>query len=136
MQAVSYLFSPTPGAAFSYSTTVMIYAIVLIAIAVLVKILMIVKKDNKALRKVYRNTPGHFIWMGITLAILIASRTSAVPYLSMRFLLYVTLLISFYIIGLNIYHFFTKYPEMKNITKPKQSKEEQKTGYSTKKKKK
>jgi len=136
MQAISYLFSPTPGPAFSYATAVMVYAIVLIAIAVLVKILMVIKKDNKALRKVYKNAPGHFIWVGITLIILMASRTSAVPYLSMRFLLYVTLLISLYIIGLNIYRLFTKYPEMKTVTKPKQSKEEQKNTYSTKKKKK
>lgn len=135
MQAISYLFSPIPGSAFNYATTVMIYAIVLIAIAIILKTLIIVRKDNKALRKVYRNTPGHFIWVSITLIILIASRTSAVPYLSMRFLLYVTLLISFYIIGLNIYRLFTKYPEMKNVTKPKQKKEEKKNIYSTKKKK-
>jgi magnesium-transporting ATPase (P-type) len=135
MQAISYLFSPIPGSAFNYATTVMIYSIVLISIAVILKVLIVIKKDNKALRKVYRNTPGHFIWVGITLIILIASRTSAVPYLSMRFLLYVTLLISFYIIGLNIYRLFTKYPEMKNVTKPKQKKEEKKNIYSTKKKK-
>lgn len=134
MQAISYLFSPVPGSAFNYSTTVMIYAIVLIAIAIAVKVLIAVKKDNKALRRVYRSMPGHFIWIGITLIILNASRTSAVPYLSMRFLLYITLLISFYLIGINIHRLFTKYPETKNLIKPKLNKEEKKNSYSTAKK--
>lgn len=133
MQALSYLFSPVPGSAFNYSQTVMIYAIALIVIAAIVKIVIKLKKTNKALRKVYRNMPGHFLWISITLLILNASRTNGIPYLSMRFLLYITLLISFYLVAINIYRFFTKYPEMKNVTKPKQNKEAKKNKYSTKK---
>ena len=135
MQALSYLFSPVPGSMFNYSSTVLFYAIALIVIAITVKALIVIKKNNKALRKVYRSMPGHFIWIGITLIILNASRTSAIPYLSMRFLLYITLLISFYLIGINVYRLFTKYPEMKTVTKPKQTKEEKKHTYSTTKKK-
>ncbi len=135
MQALSYLFSPIPGSAFGYATTVNIYAGALIALAIAVKVLITIKKDNKALRKVYRSMPGHFIWIGITLIILNASRTSGIPYLSMRFLIYVTLLISLYLIAINIYRFFTKYPEMKNVTRPKPKKEDKKSTYSTKKRK-
>jgi len=135
MQALSYLFSPVPGSAFKYSIAVTIFAIALIVIAIAVKVLIIVKKNNKAFRKVYRNMPGHFVWIGITLVILNASRTSAIPYLSMRFLLYITLLIAIYLVVINVYRFFTKYPEMKRITKPKPKKEDRKNIYSTAKKK-
>lgn len=133
MQALSYLFSPVPGSAFNYSTLVMIFAGILIVIAIAVKILIHVNKSNKALRKVYRTMPGHFIWIGIALIVLTTSRTNGIPYLSMRFLLYVTLLISLYLVAINIYRFFTKYPEMKKVTKPKPTKEVKKKKYSTKK---
>ncbi len=135
MEALIYLFSPIPGSAFKYSTAVMIFAVALIVIAIALIILIKIKNNNKALRKVYRNTPGHFIWMGISLIVLTASRTNAIPYLSMRFLLYIILLISVYLVGLNIYRLFTKYPEMKNVTKPKPKKEDNKKSYSTSKKK-
>lgn len=131
MQALSYLFSPVPGSTFNYSNYVMIFAIALIVIAIALKALIIANKSNKALRKVYRHTSGHFIWMGIVLIILNYSRTSGIPYLSMRFLLYTTLVISIYLVVINIYRFFTKYPEMKTITKPKPKKEDKKKTYST-----
>lgn len=135
MHFVSYLFSPIPGSAFNYALTLNLYAAFLIALAIAVKVLITIKKDDKALKKVYKRMPGHLIWIGITIIILNASRTSGIPYLSMRFLIYITVLISFYVIGLNIYRFFTKYPEMKTVTKPKPKKEDKKPTYSTKKRK-
>jgi len=135
MQIISYLFSPIPGSVFHYSLFLMIYAIILIVVAVIVKVLIITIKTNKALRRVYRHMPNHFVWIALTLIILIKSRTTAIPYLSMRFLLYIIVLISLYLVTINIYRFFTKYPEIKNLIKPKANKEETKHNYSTAKKK-
>ncbi|MCD6109590.1 hypothetical protein J7J83_02430 [bacterium] len=134
MQFISYLFSPIPVSVFHYSFYLIIYSIALIVIAIAMKII-IAKKSSKALRRVYRNMPSHFIWIALTLIILIESRTNAIPYLSMRFLLYIVILISIYLVAINIYRFFTKYPKVKNIIKTKPNKQENKHHYSTSKKK-
>ena len=133
MQALSYLFSPTPGSTFNYATIIYSYAVALIVIAIALKIIIVVKKKNKAFRRVYKRTPGHFIWIAITLIIFTSSRTNAVPYLSMRFILYITLIISLFLIGYNIYQFFTTYPEIKKLKAKKKKRKAKK--YSTKKKK-
>lgn len=122
MEIVSYLFSPIPGSLFSYSTTLYIYAGALFISAILIKVLITIKKNNKALKKVLRVTPSEFIWSAIILVILTASRTKGVPYLSMRFLLFIILALSFFYIGLTIYKMIKKYPEMKEVTKPKEVK--------------
>lgn len=132
MEIVSYLFSPIPGSAFNYWLYVYIYASVLIALAIGFIVLIKIKKDNKALRKTYKSAPSEFLWMGITIAILTASRTNGIPYLSMRFLLFIIVALSFYYIIKNIHRLFKKYPEMKEVVKPKIKKQE-KTSYSTKK---
>lgn len=136
MQALSYLFSPIPGSAFNYATVMYGYAIALIVIAVALKIFIIVKNEKKAFRRVYKRTPGHFIWIAVALIILTASRTTAVPYLSMRFLLYITLFVSLFLVGYNIYEFFTTYPEIKQLKKKTKKKKAKKKKYSTKKRKK
>jgi hypothetical protein len=132
MEIVSYIFSPVPGAAFNYSTHLFIYSILLVAAAIALKILIRVKKKNKALRKTWRTAPGQFLWTGLIIALLTASRESGIPYLSMRFLLFIALGLSVYYIFINIYKYFTKYPEMKEVTKPKVKKREKKK-YTTKK---
>ncbi|MFC1655911.1 hypothetical protein ACFL3C_03515 [Patescibacteria group bacterium] len=133
MEIVSYLFSPVPGSTFTYDTAVYIYAAALFVIAILIKVLLAIKKNNKALKKVLRATPGQFAWTAILLAILTASRNSGVPYLSMRTLLFIIIALSFFYIGFTIYKMIKKYPEMKEITKPKVRKE-QGPSYTTSKK--
>ena len=132
MEIVSYIFSPVPGAAFNYSTHLFVYSILLVTAAIVIKIFIRVKKENKAFRKTWRTAPGQLLWTGLIITILTASRTSGIPYLSMRFLLLIALGLSFYYIFINIYKYFTKYPEMKKVTKPKVKKEEKKK-YTTKK---
>ena len=135
MQALSYLFSPVPGSTFNYATIIYSYAVALIVIAIALKIIIVVKKRNKAFRRVYKRTPGHFIWIAITLIIFTSSRTNAVPYLSMRFILYITLIISLFLVGYNIYQFFTTYPEIKKLKAKKKKRKAKKKKYSTKKNK-
>ena len=135
MELVSYLFSPIPGSAFNYYWAIVIYAAVLIAVAVGIKAILIAKKNNKALKKTYKSTPGQFIWTGIIILLLAASRANGIPYLSMRFLLILGLLLSVYYIVKNILNYFKKYPEMKKVVAPKRNKKEERPSYSTHKKK-
>ena len=131
MEIVSYLFGPFPGSAFGYYSHLMIFAAVLFVLGILIKII-VSRKNNKALRKVLRHTPGEFIWIAIILFILVSSRAKGVPYLSMRFMLFLILGLALYFIGKTIYNLIKKYPEMKKVVAPK-TKNKEAPSYSTKK---
>jgi len=124
MEILSYVFSPIPGTSFNYYTHLIIYAAALVAIGLVFWIILSIKKDNKALKKTYKSAPSQFIWVGIILIILAACRVNGIAYLSMRLLLFIFIILSAYFIVKNIYSYFTKYPEMKKVVKPKVSKEE------------
>jgi flagellar biosynthesis component FlhA len=135
MEFVSYLFSPIPGSAFNYSLALIIYAGILFAAAIIIKIILSIKRKNKALRKTLRSAPSEFVWTSIILFILVASRINGIPYLSMRFLLILVMALSVFYIGKSIQRMIKKYPEMKNVTKPKKDKKSDHI-YTTRKKRK
>lgn len=135
MEILSYLFSPIPGITFNYYLHLMIYAGVLILIGLIVWIInSVLNKKDKAFVRTFKSLPGRLIWVGIILIILAASRVNGIAYLSMRFLLIIFLAVSVYIIIKSIYNFFKKYPEMKNVVKPKKQKMDDKPKYTTSKK--
>jgi len=110
----------------------MAYAIILLALGIGIKVLLIIRKDNKALRRTFKVAPSEFIWLGILLAILVGARETAIAYLSMRFLMITVIGLSFYYIYKNIHRYIKKYPEMKKLSKNKTAKSEK--TYSTHKK--
>ena len=130
MNYVSYLFSPIPGPMFNYATSVYIFAIILIVVAIGFKFVLNAKKKNRAFIKTFSSLPSEFIWMGIVTIILNGSRTSAIPYLSMRFLLYFILALSVFYILYNLYRLIKVYPKMKLKYESKKSKKKVKK-YST-----
>jgi preprotein translocase subunit YajC len=134
MEILSYLFSPIPGISFNYYNHILIYSIVLIVLGVIFWFVLSRKKHDKAFIKTYRSAPSQFIWIGIILIILAASRVNGIAYLSMRFLLILFIGISVYIIVKSIYKYFKKYPEMQKVVKPKNKKTEEKEKYTTSKK--
>ena len=134
MEAFSYLFSPIPGPTFNYDLYLYIYGAILIVLGLLFVLLMRIKKENKAFKKTYSSAPSQFIWLGFIILILVASRTNAIPYLSMRFLLFFTIALSIYYVVKNIVNYFKKYPEMKKVVAPSLHKKEEKKTYSTSKK--
>jgi hypothetical protein len=136
MEFLSYLFSPFPGSQFNYSTEMLIYAGILIVLGFVVKAILIVKKHNKALKKSLKSSPSEFIWTGLILIVITLSRTNAIPYLSMRFLLYLIIALSLLYIGLLIFRLVKKYPEMKEVVKPKKTVQEKEAKYTTGKKRK
>lgn len=131
MEIFSYLFSPIPGVTFNYDLHLYIYGAILILIGLAVMITLKIKKEDKALKKTYIATPSQFIWLGFIILILVASRTNGIPYLSMRFLLFIAMGVSVYYIIKNILLYFKKYPEMKKVVLPKTEKNK---NYSTSKK--
>jgi len=73
------------------------------------------------------------MWCGVVIALLALCRTNGVPYLSMRFMLFIFVTLSFFYIGKNIYRMIKVYPEMKKLVDKPEHKEE-KMHYTTKKK--
>jgi len=134
MQVVSYLFSPIPGTSWNYTTWLIAYGIALCAIAVILKVVFTVYKNNKALKRTLRSAPGQFAWTGIILLILAGSRINGVPYLSMRFLLFVIIALSVFYIVKSIYKMIRVYPEMKKLVE-KPDEKQNTVVYSTKKNK-
>ncbi len=134
MEILSYLFSPIPGITFNYYNYLYIYSVALIVIGLIFWLILIKAKNNKAFTKTYKSVPSQFIWIGIILVILVASRVNGIAYLSMRFLLIIFLAISAYLIIKNIFNYFKKYPEMKKVVKPKDKNNEAKPKYTTSKK--
>ena len=129
---LTYVFSPFANQSFNYGKYTMAYAIILLLIGIGIKVLLIIKKDNKALRRTFKVTPSEFIWVGIVLAMLVGARETAIAYLSMRFLMMIVIGLSFYYIYKNIHRYIKKYPEMKKLTKGTTTKNEK--TYSTHKK--
>lgn len=133
MEYLSYLFSPLPGAAFNYTTWIIVYGCALVLIAVLLKVLFVVYKNNKALKRTLRSAPSQFAWCGIVIVLLGLSRTTGIPYLSMRFLLFIAIALSIYYIIRNILKMFNTYPKMKELIEKPEVHNEKKV-YTTKKK--
>lgn len=134
MQILSYLFSPIPGPVFNYIEILLVYSGLLVLTGILLKVIFIVKKTNRALKRTLKTAPSQFIWCGIIIGLLALSRTNGVPYLSMRFILFVFVALSIFYIGKSVYRMIKVYPELKvSLHKPEQK--EVKELYTTKKKK-
>jgi len=134
MEIFSYIFSPIPGTAFNYDVYLYIFGAILIVIGLLFVLWLRLKKEDRAFKKTYISAPSQFIWLGFIILMLVASRTNGIPYLSMRFLLFIAVGLSFYYIIKNILMYFKKYPEMKKVVAPSAKKKEEKKTYSTSKK--
>lgn len=134
MEIFSYLFSPIPGSTFNYYTYLLIFGIALIIIGILFLVTIKIKKENKAFKKTYKTTPSKFIWIGIIVIILTASRTNGIPYLSMRLLLFIAVGLAVYYIFMVIINYFKKYPEYKKVVAPKKNVQKETHKYTTSKK--
>ena len=130
---LTYLFSPFAATSFNYGKYTMAYAIALILIGIGIKALIVIKKNNKALRRTFKVAPGEFIWLGVILAMLVGARETGVAYLSMRFLMFLVIGISIYYIYKNIHRYIKKYPEIQRLSKGRSTNKNEKT-YSTNKK--
>lgn len=133
MDLFSYVFSPIPGISFNYDTYLYIFAAILIIIGIVFMVLLKKKKDNRAFKKTFISAPSQFIWIGFILLIVVSSRTNGIPYLSMRFLLFVTIVLSVYYIVKSIIGFVKIYPKNKKDLTTKASVKKAKK-YSTSKK--
>lgn len=110
---LSYIFSPIPGKAFGFYYPLIVLIILLVAFAGFLFITVKKSKEDKTFKRLFRNYPAKLITVAACLGIYLLARYTAVPFLSMRVLLYVALIVlgilAYQIINL----YLNKYPQEK-----------------------
>lgn len=107
---LKYLFSPLPGVKFSFYPEFLIFIGILIIAAVIIKIIS-KKYKNPAFKKCFGGVPSKLVLFIFIIGFLIFSRYEHIAFFSMRFMLYLSLLVFLYWAGKQAYTFFTKYRE-------------------------
>lgn len=127
----NYLFDPTPGSKNHYYIPLIIIFAIFIIGSILCKKYLKKHKKNQALRRLFKNTPRNLMTIGIIGLLLLAIRYENLPYLSMRFFLWLLIIITIVFFAKTIYTYTKKYP----IEKEKIRKQIEKKKYLPKKKK-
>jgi heme O synthase-like polyprenyltransferase len=110
---IIYIFSPAPGRVFGYYYYITALIIILLVVAAGIKTYAKKNKDNKAFRKLFKSYPSKLILIAAILAIYLPARYYHIPFFSMRFLFYATIVVTmllFVKIGVT---WFKKYPAEK-----------------------
>ncbi len=107
------IFDLTPGANFSYSTTIIVIAALFIALGIAIQILIAIKKD-RTLTKVMRGFPGNLYFINILLLLYTFLRTSNVGLFSMRAILYFLLIWEIFTLYKLYKAYFVQYPHLHN----------------------
>lgn len=120
MKFLSYFFTKIPGSDFNYYIPLLVVAVLLFLAGIVLKNL---SSKNKALRRTLKKTPSHLTWLGIVLALLLAFRYEMIPYFSIRFFLFLTILLILFVVGKCVYLYVKVYPkELSNTEIPKETK--------------
>lgn len=113
-QIVLYFFSPLPGREFLYYIPITILILGLFILSLYLSVYSRKHKDNKAFKKTFRSYPGKLQLMAVLLGIYGLLRYYYVPLFSMRFLLYVLVAITIYVLYSLIQAYRKKYPMEKD----------------------
>ncbi len=110
---ILYFFSPNPGRNFEYYWALGAIILVFIILTGLIYYYALKNKDDKAFKKLFRNYPTKFIILAVLFAAYILVRYNYVPFFSMRFLMYILLISSVFVLYNSYITYFKKYPEEK-----------------------
>ncbi len=113
-QIILYFFSPNPGRAFEYYYAIGALILVFFLLTFGIYFYATKHKEDKAFKKLFRNYPTKFVILAVLLAMYLFIRYNNVPFFSMRFMMYILLISSAYVIYAVIMTFYKKYPEEKN----------------------
>lgn len=94
---LNYLFNTAPGPAFNYYIPILILcAILFLAAIIFSKIYNKKKRADFAFKRLFKNTGTYLVVFLISFLFLLAVRYENIPYFSMRFLLYSTIILFLY----------------------------------------
>ncbi|HLG25487.1 MAG TPA: hypothetical protein VI588_01680 [Candidatus Gracilibacteria bacterium] len=114
-QIFIYFFQPNPSRLFQYAIPLWILTAMLIAAAVFIIVRIRASKNDKSFKKTFRSYPTRLITAAVLLALYLLSRGSAVPFFSMRLMLFVVLGITGYLIYRLMKAYTREYPEEKKL---------------------
>lgn len=109
-QVILYFFTPNPGRTFGYYILVEAIIIILLGLALAVFLYSRKHKDDKAFKKLFRNFPTKFIIIAVLLGLYLLCRYYLVAFFSMRFMLYILIGATIYVVYSATYTYFKKYP--------------------------
>ena len=107
------IFDLTPGSDFSYSTTIIIIALIFIALGIAIQILISVRKE-RILTKSLRGYPANLYFINVLLLLYTFLRTSNVGLFSMRAVLYFLLIWEIFTLYKLYKAYFIEYPSHYN----------------------
>lgn len=113
-QIILYFFSPLPGREFIYYIPLIILVVALLAGSLYISWFSRKNKNNKAFKKTFKSYPGKLQLMGFLLALYVLFRYYYVPVFSMRFLLYILIAVTAYLLYVMVKAYRKKYPQEKD----------------------
>ncbi len=132
MEYIVYIFQATPGTNFAYYIPVSVFAGLMILMGLFLKFR---SKKDKAFRKVFKHTSGTFISTGVTTFILLGTRYQEIPFISMRFILGLTVAFGIYMIFRSSMRYKKEYLELIQQMSQRKTKPKEKTYSHSKKRK-
>lgn len=108
-----YLFHPNPGKAFQYYYFVGTLVVLLAALGIFIHVYIKKSREDKSFRKLFRRYPSKLWTLAISLGLYLLIRYNQVPFFSMRFLFYVLLALTIYLLYLMINTYLKSYPAEK-----------------------
>lgn len=112
---LKYLFEPLPYGKFEYFWILLGIAIALFVISIIVRILLMKKKEDKIFRKHFRKLPGTLQTLALFEGLYVLLRSLRLPYFSMRILHYIILLVTLYVVIKYVKTFVQAYPQAKKL---------------------
>ena len=104
----SYFFSPLPGTKFAFYWPSLTLFLILLA-GSLVLYILVKKLKNPAFKRVYGDAPSALFSLGLIWGFIIFSRYENIAFFSMRFLMYITLVVLLVWVAKQVYRFFNSY---------------------------
>jgi phosphatidylserine synthase len=114
-QIILYFFSPLPGREFTYYIPLIILIVALLITSIYIPLYIKNHKEDKGFKKVFRGYPATLQLMAFLLALYTLFRYYYVPFFSMRFLLYLLIIVTGYLIYSLIRAYYKKYPAEKEM---------------------
>ena len=132
LNSLNYFFSPSPGKHFAYYIPLLVFAILLIALAIAIFIMVKQAKSDKAFRHIFKSYPQKLVIIGACLGLYLGCRYEQIPFLSTRFVLFIILAIAAIFLFLMGRSYLYTYPQEKK----KYEEQEEKNKYIPRKHKK
>lgn len=110
---LSYLFEPFPSGPFKYMNGLIVLAIITFIASIFLRIYFKKRREEKILRKLFRNLPGKLQLFALCEGAYILVRYERMAYLSMRFLHYLILAYGVYTVFRAAQAYVNVYPEEK-----------------------